>query len=434
MGSAKKKYLHLPEKRNMKPEELFAAAIGIRLPWEIKTIDFDIELGELNIEIDFQRGSEFEYTESETGETSRHKAYDTSTKKWRHMNFFQYRCYLHARVPRVKLANGKVKQVKTPWEGNSSGFTLLFEALILQLVKNMPVHQVCDTVGTYDAKIWDILDCYTEKCREKSDYSEVEEVGVDETAARRGHDYVSLFVDLDEKKTIYVTEGKSNETVVEFAKDLEEHGGAAENIEYVSCDMSPAFIKGVTENLPNAEIVFDKFHIVKMINEAVDAVRREEVKTNPILKDSRYVFLKNQSNYTDKQQEKYEEIKLSKLNLKTFRAMQIRETFQQLYQTKTRDDFEHLLKKWYFWATHCRIPQIIAVAKTIKAHWDGIVSWAKRNINNGILEGFNSLFQAAKAKARGYKNTKTIKAVIYILTGKLDFSLINPFCATHTLL
>lgn len=418
----------------MKPEELFARAIGISTPWEITGITLEPEKGELNIDIDFVKGSEFEYISPETGEVINLTAYDTSIKKWRHMNFFQYRCYLHARVPRVKLPDGKVKQVKTPWEGNSSGFTLLFEAFILQLVKVMPVHQVCETIGSYDSKLWALLESYTEKCREQSDYSQVDEIGMDETAARRGHDYVTTFVDLEERKTIFVTEGKSNETVVEFVKDLEEHKGSAKNIKNVSCDMSPAFIKGISENLPDAKIVFDKFHIIKTINHAVDDVRKQEVKTNPILKDSKYVFLKNQSNFTKKQQEKYEQIKFSKLNIKTFKAMQIREAFQQIYLVEDRSEFENLLKKWYYWATHSRIPQIIDVAKTIKKHWEGIVNWAKKNINNGILEGFNSLFQAAKAKARGYKKTKTIKAVIYILTGKLDFTLINPFCATHTLL
>jgi transposase len=298
----------------------------------------------------------------------------------------------------------------------------------------MPVHQVAQMIGTYDSKIWDILTNYTTLCREQSDYSEVTKLGMDETAVRRGHDYVTQFVDMKEKKTVFVTEGRSNDTVVEFVSDLEQHNGLAENITAVSCDMSPAFIKGVEENLPKAEITFDKFHVIKLINEAVDSVRKEEQHDNPILKNSRYVFLKNQANYTAKQRAKYEEIKASKLNIKTFKALQIRELFQQVYLTKDKESFETILRKWYFWATHCRIHQIVDVAKTIKHHWSGIVNWASSRINNGILEGFNSIFQAAKAKARGYKKTETIKTMIYILTGKLDFSLINPFCTTHSIL
>lgn len=418
----------------MTQEELFSAAIGITKPWSITSISLDVEKGELNISVDFARGSLFEYIDPETGEASHHKAYDTATKRWRHMNFFQYRCYLNARIPRIKLGNGKVKQVKAPWEGNTSGFTMLFEALILQLSKVLPIHQVSQVIGSYDSKIWGILESYTEKARGQSDYSQVEDVGIDETSSRRGHSYVTLFVDLKQKRTLFVTEGKDSGTVAEFVDDLEKHKGKAGNIKYVSSDMSPAFIKGVGANLPNAELVFDKFHIIKIINEAVDAVRKEESQNNPILKNSRYVFLKNQNNFTVKQQEKYEEIKLSKLNIRTFKAMQIKEAFQQLYQAGNKNQFETLFNKWYFWATHCRIPQMIKVAKTIKKHEYGIVNWADKNINNGILEGFNSLFQAAKAKARGYKKTKTITTVIYILTGKFDFSTINPYCATHTFL
>ncbi len=308
------------------------------------------------------------------------------------------------------------------------------EALILQFAKVMPVHQICKMVGTYDYKVWDMLKHYTETCREQSDYSEVEQVGMDETAARRGHDYVTLFVDIKEKKTLFVTKGKSNETVKDFVNDLQNHGGQGENIKEVSCDMSQAFIKGVEENIHNANITFDKFHIIKIINHGVDQVRKDEVKTNPILKDSKYVFLKNQINYTVKQKEKYQNISMSKLNIKTFRALRIREAFQQIYLSDNKKSFETLLKKWYYWATHSKIPQIIEVAKTIKSHWNGVINWANSRITNGILEGYNSIFLAAKAKARGYKKTDTIKTIIYLLTAKLDFSLVNPFCFTHSLL
>jgi len=418
----------------MQQEDLFSMALGIQNPWFVETINFDINEGELHIHVNFAKGSSFKNIDESTGEVKEYKAYDTDEKIWRHMNFFQYRCYLHARVPRLDLGDGKIRQAKTPWEGISSGFTLLFEAFLIQMLKVMPIHQVAKLVDTYDKKLWDMQACYVSACRELSDYSNVSEIGIDETAARRGHDYVTQFIGLDEKKTLFATEGKSSETIKEFVKDLEEHYGSPQNITQVSCDMSPAFIKGIREYLPNAAITFDKFHIIKIINDAVDKVRRDEQRTNPILKNTRYIFLKNQENFTIKQREKYNEICASKLNIKTFKAMRIREFFQQIYQTDTPEAFETLLKKWYFWATHSRIQQIKDVAKTIKNHWDGIVNWAKSKINNGILEGFNSIFQAAKAKARGYKKIETIKTVIYMITGKLDFALVNPFCATHSIL
>ena len=125
----------------------------------------------MNIRVDFTKGSLFKHIDEKTGEISEHKAYDTSEKTWRHMNFFQYRYYLQVRIPRVKLENGKVKQVKVPLNGLSHGFTLLFEALTMQSVKVMPVHQVCESIGTYNNKVWNIVQSYTKACRKLSYYS-----------------------------------------------------------------------------------------------------------------------------------------------------------------------------------------------------------------------------------------------------------------------
>ena len=418
----------------MTKEELFAKALLVERPWFIERINLDLPQSQLDIYIDFERGSTFSYQDVELAVDGQFKAYDTCEKTWRHLNFFQYKCYLHAYIPRVDIGNGKVRQVQAPWEGHANGFTLLFEALVLQLVKLLPVHQVATLLGTYDLKLWNIMHAYTDKCRELEDFSTVERIGVDETAARRGHDYVSLFVDLDQKKTIFATEGKGSETVEAFARDLQEHKGQPEQIKEVSCDMSPAFIKGVTENLPEAYIVFDHFHVIKVINEAVDQVRRDEARTNPLLKCTRYLFLKNRVNQTAKQKEIFDTLSLSRTNLKTMKAYHLKEVFQQIYHTSNPEEFLKLLNKWYFWATHSRLEPMKQAAYTIKRHWYGIINWAFFKIDNGILEGFNSIFQAAKAKARGYKSTTTIKTVIYILTGKLDFAKINPACATHSLL
>lgn len=257
------------------------------------------------------------------------------------------------------------------WSGLQNGFTLLFEALILQLAKGMPVHQICHLVKISDYKVWSILDRYTEKVRDLNDYSGVTKIGVDETSIAKGHDYVSLFVDLERKKTIFVAEGKDNSTIKAFVEDLVRHKGSVNNVTDVSCDMSPAFIKGVKENLPEAKITFDKFHILKLINEAVDDVRRTEAKDNPLLKGTRYIFLKNDKNLSQAQRDTKSTLQLSKLNEKLFRALSLREAFQQLYAASTENDFEVLLKRWYFWATHSRLEPMKKAAKTIKKHWDG---------------------------------------------------------------
>ncbi len=210
-------------------------------------------------------------------------------------------------------------------------------------------------------------------------------------------------------------------------KDLQSLHGKADNIKQVCCDMSPAFIKGVKENLSQAELTFDKFHIIKIINEAVDQVRREEVKSEIILKKSRYLFLKNRVNLTQNESTRFTAISLSKKKLKTFRAYMIRESFQEIYASRDIDDFKINLKKWYFWATHSQLKPMIKAAKTIKSHWDGVVNWMKSKISNGILEGFNSMVQAAKAKARGFKKFEYFRTIIYLLLGKLDFKKLNNY-------
>lgn len=403
-------------------EELFQQALGIESPWFIKSIEFEAANKRLDIHVDFKRGATF----SDGSEGAACKAYDTVNKTWRHLNFFQHECYLHARVPRIKREDGCVRLISPPWSGVVSGFTLLFEALLIQLCKSMPVHNVSQLTGVSDYLIWRVLDVYINAAKFDENLHALHTIGMDETSIAKGHDYITLFVDLLEKRTVHISDGKGSATVVDFVDYLEDRKGDREQIGNVSCDMSPAFIKRVDEQLPKAEITFDKFHILKVINEGVDQVRREEAKDNPLLKGARYIFLKNNSNLTVKQKLIKKELGLSKLNLKSIRAMNIRESFQQIYSLDSLTAFEESLKSWYFWATHSQLPPMIKAAKTVKRHWDGVVRWQKSKINNGILEGLNSVLKAAKRKARGYKRNH-FKTIAYLLTEKLDFSKINVF-------
>jgi len=410
----------------MNIKKLFGMALSINNPWYVKELNFSEENKRLDIHIDFKQGSKFYYKDDKSGQEGYYSVHDTTEKKWRHLNFFEHECYLNCRTPRIKLSDGRVRLISPPWSGVNGGFTLLFEALILELCTHMPVRRVGAIIHENDDKLWRILEKYIHEVREQEDYSEVSMVGVDETSRAKGHDYISLFVDLKEKRTLFIAEGKDSQTVEAFARDIEFHNGKRGQITDVSCDMSPAFIKGVRDCFPAAEITFDRFHILKIINEAVDKVRREEVKLHSILTGKRYIFLKNNDNLTKKQKEQLAEIKLSRMNLKTLRALHIREAFQSIYQSETIKEFEILLKKWYWWATHSRIKQMQEVAHTIKRHWRGVLNWKISQITNGLLEGLNSLIQAAKSKARGYSSSKNFKIIAFLITGKLDFGKINP--------
>ncbi len=394
-------------------------ALGLKPPWQVSTADFNPDEKRLDIRLDFPKGSTF--TCPKCG-LSGVKAHDTVEKTWRHLNFFQHEAYLTARVARIDCKKCGIRLVDVPWARPGSGFTLLFEAMIMILAKAMPVKTVAEFVREHDTRLWRILHHYVGEARKAADHSQVKHVGMDETSRRRGHNYVSLFVDLDETRVLFATGGKYASTVDRFKRDLTDHGGNPGAIEEMCCDMSPAFISGVEKHFPEAHITFDKFHVLKVLNEAVDQVRREESKGRPVLKGSRYLWLKNPSNLKASQAEQLEQLTIKKLNLKTSRAYHIKLNFQEFYNQTARTA-ETFLKKWYFWATHSRLEPMKKAAYTIKNHWDGVLRWFTSRINNGILEGINSLIQAAKARARGYRTERTLITMIYLIAGKLKFDL-----------
>jgi len=403
----------------MKDIDLFQMALGLTPPWQVSATEFDPIAKRLDIRLDFPRGSTFSCPECKRAGL---KAFDTAEKTWRHLNFFQHEAYLTARVPRTKCDKCGTHLVDVPWARSESGFTLLFEAMIMVLAKNMPVKTIASFVNEHDTRLWRVLHHYVDDAREKADHSQVKQVGMDETSRRRGHNYVSLFVDLDSPRVLFATEGKDASTVKRFKQDLIDHGGDPSAIEEMCCDMSPAFISGVEKQFPEAQLTFDKFHVMKILNDAVDQVRREEINDRPELKGTRYLWLKNQVNLKESQSDLLDKLTIKKLNLKTSRAYHIRLNFQEMYLQPAREAAA-FLKRWYFWATHSRLEPIIKAAKTIKRHWNGVLRWFTSKINNGILEGINSLIQAAKARARGYRTKRNLKAMIYLIAGKLDFDL-----------
>jgi transposase len=402
----------------MRDTSLLQQALGLTPPWTVSRADFDPEAHRLDIQIDFAPGSRFACPACGAADCP---AYDTERKTWRHLNFFQHQAYLTARVPRINCDGCGIKTITVPWARPGSGFTLLFEALVMTMVSAMPVAAVARIVGEHDTRLWRVMHHYVDQARAHTDAAEVTRIAIDETAARRGHDYITLFADIDQARVLFATEGRDAATVAAFADDLAAHGGDPEAIAEVCIDMSPAFIKGVAENLPEAAVTFDKFHAVKIVNDAVDQVRRGEQKHQRLLKGTRYIWLRNPANLTERQRTTLDNLPTQ--HLKTARAYQIRLAFQELYQQDTPKQAGQYLKRWYFWATHSRLPPMIDAAYTIKRHWDGILRWFDSRIANGLIEGINSLVQAAKAKARGYRSIRNLKTMVYLLAGKLDLRL-----------
>jgi transposase len=405
-------------------DDLFQAALGLTGPWRVVRTAFDPAHRRLDLHLDFPKGARFVCPE---GDQPACPVHDSEPKTWRHLDFFQHQAYLHARVPRVTCPTHGTRQVTLAWARPGSGFTLLFEALLMALLAEMPVKAVADLVAEHDTRLWRLLHHHVQAARAKLDLAEVTRVGVDETSAKRGQDYVSLFVDLDapRARVIFATEGRDHTTVARFAADLQAHGGDPMRVRDVSADMSPAFEKGVRANLPGAYLTWDRYHLVSHATKAVDEVRRAEAKTHPELKGTRYAWLKRPANLTERQAAELAWLRSRERSLATARAYQWRLDFDGFFD-QPRALAEDYLERWYQGAIRSRLQPIIDFAHMIGEHWEGVLRWHWTRINNGILEGINSLVQAAKRRARGYRNKKNLIAMIYLIAGRLDFS------PTHT--
>src|SRR6516162_11342283 len=235
----------------MNQTQLFEAALGINAPWYVQGVDFDAARRELTIAVDFVAGTRFSYP----GVAGEHPVHDTQIKRLRHLNFFQHECYLEVRVPRVRLPDGSVRLVEPDWVGKLAGFTLLFEALVLMLAQQMPFAAVARTIGESWHRVHAICRRYVDLALAEADLSAHSSIAIDETSYRRGHSYLTLVADADARKVVFVSKGRGADNIAGFVQHLRAHSGAPDNIAAACIDMSPAFIKGVTDHLPKATII-----------------------------------------------------------------------------------------------------------------------------------------------------------------------------------
>jgi len=300
-----------------------------------------------------------------------------------------------------------------------SGFTLLFEALIMAMVAEMPVNAVAGLVGEYDKRIWRVVQHYVDLAVEAQDLSGVERVGIDETSSRRGHEYVSVFADLDERRAVFCVEGRDHVTVQAFSLFLETHGGDPARVSEFCQDMSEAFLKGTLTYLPAAEITFDRYHVRSHLSKAVDEVRREEAKHNKeLLKNTRYMWLKRPKNLTERQRDLLDELLAQPLD--TVRAYTLSQQFDSFYELDDPDTAEEYLRRWIAEVDESGLEPVQKFARMLEDHWLGVIRWHHSRVSNGLLEGLNSLIQAAKRRARGYRTNRNFIAMIYLIAGKLN--------------
>jgi transposase len=395
-------------------QEIFSIALGLQAPWYIKEIIFNKDTLQLDIYLQFKKGTKFL---AEDGQE--YTAHDTVERKWQHLNFFQHKCYLHAKVPKIKQSDGKTQTQAVPWARKGSGFTLMFEAFSMLLIENeMPVNKVAKVLQVYPNRLWTIFNYWISIAHKEDTIGDIEEIGFDETSVKKGHNYVTTMVNLKERRVLFATQGKGASCIEESVNYLKDKGVEIADIKQVCIDMSPAFISGCITHLPNTAITFDKFHVVKEVNKAMNELRKLERRGNDALKKHKYTFLKNK--LIPKIQE--ERDLLLEMYPKLGEGYRLKQLFKDFWDLKDKEEAESYLAFWCDIAQESGIFPFQRVVNTIKAHWKGIVNYIESRINNGILEGLNSKIQLAKKRARGYRNTTNFINMIYFICGKLNFN------------
>jgi transposase len=413
----------------MTPEKLFHELLGLGLNWEVKDSRFDKPSGTVFLELretaklwDGLRCPQdgglvfcYDHTEELT---------------WRHLNVFQHRCQITCRLPRGKCRQcGHLFRVRPPWEGLSNHFSKEFEAFALLLMREMPMSKVAEVVGESDTRLWRLLFRQIHAAYAQADFSNTCCVGVDEMCVRKGKEYISVFADLLAKRVLFATEGRDHTTWERFAQALEKHNGHSHAITQVSMDLSRPYQKGVRLTCRNAQLVFDKFHVLSQANLAVDQVRQREVRAGgsevwQALRQTQWIWRKNPENLSDKQKARL--ARIQNKNLCTAKAYQMRLVLQDIYRSVDVGQAKHRLLiwcRWVRWVAHLFKKNLFAsmlrLAKTISEHLAGILAHWKWRLTNAFMEGLNSVFSATKRKARGYRSTTHLITMLYLTAGKL---------------
>jgi transposase len=413
----------------MTPEKLFHELLGLGLNWEVVESRFERESRTVLLEIgETERLWDSIRCPKDGGMAS---CYDhTQVMTWRHLNVFQHRCEITCRLVRGKCRQcGHLFRVRPPWEGLSTHFTKEFEAFALLLMREMPMSKVSELVDETDTRLWRMLFRQVDAAYAEADFSRVCCVGVDEMSVRKGHEYLSVFADLVDRRVLFATEGKDKETWTKFVESLETHNGHRHAITQASMDMSKAYQAGVAENCRNAQVVFDKFHVIKNANEAVDKVRQTEVRLGgqgvwEALHKSQWLWRKNPENLTGQEQERLG--KIQDKNLGTAKAYQMRLVLQDIYRSADAATARHRFQVWCRWVRWVAraykaklMVSMVKLAQMVENHLTGILAHWKRGLTNAFMEGLNSVFSATKRKARGYRSTLHLVTMLYLVAGKL---------------
>jgi len=395
----------------MVTERFFELLLNFGADWKVQEVESGPETDEVDIYVEY---------------VGKAKVYDYAPpRRWRHLDIMQYKTFINASLPRVKTIDGKVKTMFPPWADKNERHSYLFERAVIDLLlatKNQT--QTTKLMRCSFDVVNRILHNATKRGmeRRKGEKGKLKRVGIDEKSFRKGHRYASILSDTEGGRILEVEEHRTKQA----CGKLLDKGLTAEQrkeIKEISMDMWEWFRVVAEEKLPNAEIVHDKFHLIKYLNEAIDKVRRREVKEHTQLKDSRYAMLKNEENLTEKQRIKFEEIR--KANFEVSRAWEARENFKEIFKNKRIEESEAIFEEWHKAVKKSGIAEVIKVAEIFANHLRGVLNAMTSEVSNAIAERLNGKIQLLKSIGRGYRKFENFRSAILFFYGKLKLFPLN---------
>ena len=397
----------------------YALLLGIGSPWEVKNVELKLAEKKVEIELGWQWGASAKCPECGR-ECSIHDSAPERT--WRHLDTMQFMTLIRARTPRSDCPEHGVKTMQVPWAAPQGRFTLLFERFGVEvLLASASVSQACELLGISWDTAQEIMRRAVERGLERRQLEDLKHLGMDEKSFKRGQSYVTLLTDLDQSRVLDVVQERTTEAADQLWQTLSAEQKQA--VEAVAVDMWEPFIQTIQKQVPDADIVHDKFHVSKYLGEAVDKVRRQEHKElmaqgDETLKGTRQLWLYNPQNFSPEQAEEFSALK--DLQLKVARAWAAKELFSNFWNYQEEGWARRFFKNWFGWVSRSQLKPVVEVAQMLKRHLDNLLTYLKHHITNAVTEGLNSKIQSLKSAARGFRNFRNYRIRILFFCGKLN--------------
>jgi transposase len=404
----------------MQDTELYEKLLGVKSPWKVTKVKLDTDAGRVDVWIEDTPGTKWDCPECKV----KASVYDHSEERvWRHLDTCQFGTYIHARIPRVKCTAHGIKQISVPWAEHGSRFTLLFENKVIDTLKECDVTGANRLTGTTWSEAWNVMEKAIERGLKRKKVSVPEYIGIDEKSFAKRHKYETLVCNLRTGTVECVLDERDQESLESYYSQFDTEDLAV--IKAIAMDMWDPYIAATRNFVPDAgsKIVFDRFHVIRYVTDALDKVRRQEHKQlmkngEEWLKGTKHLWLMNEERIPDWRKPEFDEIR--KMKLKTSRAWAIKESLRHFWDYSYPKSAERFFKRWYFWASHSRLKPMIEAARTLKSHMPNILTYFKHRITNAVVEGLNSKIQTVKLMACGFRNREHYRKAILFHCGGLD--------------